>query len=134
LKRTLFGLSLGLAAFAASLFAVNAFERAVNVRADLVAAPAVEELKSAPAPQPLTCRLHGAEMWPHRTHFEAVAVYSQDWGFADERSKGENRRRFPNFFVARKTGEKDEYGEVYLLYSCERCRAAYREWERRAWE
>jgi|SRR5215207_4652901 len=131
MRRVLFRVSVGLAAFAVSYFAAASFERAVSVPADLVAAPVVEELKSTPAPQPRTCRLHGMEMRPFRVGIEPVAVYSQNWQYAVEESKGENRRRFPNYLVVEKTEEKDAYGEIYLLHRCDRCDAAYRAWDRR---
>lgn len=132
MKRTPLGLALALAAFAAGLVAANAYERAVAVPADLVPAPAVEELRSTPAPQPLTCQLHGFEMRPVRVGFETVAVYSQNWQYAVEESRSENERRFPNYSVIKGAGEKDEYDrEVYLLYRCDRCDAAYRAWDRR---
>ncbi|MDQ3920168.1 MAG: hypothetical protein M3348_17020, partial [Acidobacteriota bacterium] len=102
------------------------------VPADLVAAPAVEELKSSPAPPPLTCGLHGSEMRVYRVGIEAVAVYSQNWEYAVEESGGENERRFPNYLDVKQTEEKDEYGgEVFLLYRCDACDAAYRSWSRR---
>ena len=131
MMRTLFRVSVALAAFAVSYFAAVSFERAVSVPDTLVAAPEVEELKSTPAPQPLTCELHGMEMRPFRVGIEPVAVYSQNWQYAVEESRGEHRRRFPNYLIVKNTEEKDEYGEVYLLYRCDRCDAAYRSWERR---
>ena len=131
MKRTLFRLCVALAAFAASYLAVQSFERAVSVPDDWVDAPVVEELRSTPAPRPMTCRLHGMEMRHFRVGIEAVAVYSQNWQYAVEESKGENRRRFPSYLIVEEAEEKDEDGEVYLLYRCDRCDAAYRSWDRR---
>ena len=131
MRRTLFRVSVALAAFAVSYSAAVSFERAVCVPDTLVAAPEVGELKSTPAPQPMTCALHAVEMRPIRVGFEAVAVYSQNRQYAVEESRGEDRRRFPNYLIVKDTGEKDEYGKAYLLYRCDRCDAAYRSWDRR---
>ena len=132
MRRTLFRLSVALATFAVSYLAADSFERALPVAPDnLVAAPSVEELRSTPAPHTMTCELHGVEMRPHRTSMEGATIFYQKWSYAAEHSRGEDERRFPNCCETRATGERNQYGEVYLLYACDRCVAAYIKWNRR---
>jgi hypothetical protein len=131
MKRTLLRLCVALSTFALGAFASSAFERSMYVSPDLVAAPVVVEPSTAPAPRPLMCKVHGFEMWPERGSFESAVIVSQKIELATENSGGEYERRFPNCYVALKTGERDKYTEVFQIYSCPKCRAAYRAWERR---
>jgi hypothetical protein len=131
MRRTLHGLCVGLAAFAAGAFAASSFERAVFVPEGLVAAPEVSEPRSAPAPHTKRCRLHGYEMTPVRSTGEGAAILYQKWEYAAKNSRGEHERRFPSCCEAVWTGERGEYGEVVQLYTCPGCVAAYIRWNKR---
>jgi hypothetical protein len=131
MKRILIRFCVALSTLALGVLAAAAYERSVFVPSDLVAAPAVEELRSAPAPHTLTCKLHGYVMSPRRSTLEGAAILSQKEELAIENSRGEYKRRFPNCCIAVVTEERGEYGEVVQLYTCPKCVAAYISWERR---
>jgi hypothetical protein len=131
MRRTILGLCFGLAAFAAGNFLASSFERRMYVPSDLVSAPAVEELKAAPALLTRVCKLHGYEMKPDVGTMEGASICSNYREIAEDESKGVFERRFPYLCRAEGTGVRGKYGEVILIYSCPECVAAYRKWERR---
>ena len=132
MRRTLLGLCFGLAAFASGTFAAASFERFLTVSPDLVAAPEVEELQVITPPLTITCEVHGFVMSPEITTMEGAFVCDNRVGWTREHFKADYERFSPNFCFAKSTGQRGRYGEILLMYSCDKCVAAYRARERRA--
>jgi hypothetical protein len=131
MRRTLLCLCAGLVAFAAGVWGVRSFEMSMYIPADLVPAPAFAVETSRPEYPVKTCKLHNFEMHPERTTMEGVTIlsYHRDEVIESVGVKG-LERWFPNCCNVEGTTERNEYGEVYLLYVCDKCVDAYRAWEK----